>query len=95
MSYPITVFTRGGEPLSTSRTLDLSRGGALLALPVEAIKKLGSFVNVTISLPEESYHANEALAFTCQARIVRRHDLTDGSQEAVALEFARPVQLAN
>ena len=96
MSYPIKLFGRGGHELAASRTLDLSRGGALLPVPQDALAKLDQTVNVTVSLPEWSYRAEAVSDFACEARIVRREDAADdGGHVGVALEFARPMQLAN
>lgn len=96
MSYPIKLFERGGRPLATGKTLDLSRGGALLSLPQAMFDDLGvgGSVNVTVSLPPESYRAEAATDFACEARVVRRTQ-TSGRAGNIAIEFARPMQLAN
>ncbi len=96
MSYPIKLFGRGGHELAVCRTLDLSRGGALLPVPQDALAKLGQTVNITVSLPERSYRAEAVSHFACEARIVRREDADDDAgRVGVALEFAKPMQLAN
>ncbi len=95
MSYPVKLFDRAGKQLASSQTANLSRGGALVGVCQEACDKLGHTVNVTISLPEESYRVECATEFACQARVVRQEQLTDGLDTRVALEFATPMQLAN
>lgn len=95
LSYPIKLFGRSGQELTASRTLNLSRGGALLAVPQEALKQLGQTVNVTVSLPEWSYRPDAVTDFACEARVVRRKQPTDGRPGGMAIEFAKPMQLVN
>ena len=95
MSYPVKLYERGGRPLVTGKTLDLSRGGALLSLPQATSDDLGvgESVNVTVSLPPESYRAEAATDFACEARVVRRGQ-TSGRAGNIAIQFARPMQLS-
>ena len=94
MSYPVKLFERGGRQLTMGKTLDLSRGGALLSLPQATFVGVGGSVNVTVSLPPESYRAETATDFACEARVVRRTQ-TSGRAGNIAIEFARPMQLTS
>jgi hypothetical protein len=96
MSYPVKLFDRGGRQLTMGKTLDLSRGGALLSLPQATFDDLGigGSVNVSVSLPPESYRAETATDFACEARVVRRTQ-TSSRAGNIAVEFARPMQIVN
>ena len=97
MSYPVKLFGRSGRQLTTGQTVNLSRSGALLSVSRDIVDELlaSDGVNVTISLPAKSYRADSTTGFACNARIVRQCRLDDGAAGEVAVEFSRPMQLAN
>lgn len=95
MSYPVKLYDQASQQLTASQTVNLSRGGVLLPVPQEMGNLLGQTVNVTVSLPKESYRTEADADFACQAQVVRQEEPTDLSPGRIALQFARPMQLAN
>ena len=92
MAYPIRLFTRGGEQLAASETVNISQGGTLFVLPADRLPGLDQTVNVTISMPETSYQSDKVVDFACQADVVRRNDARGDTRAAVALAFSRPLE---
>jgi len=94
MSYPIRLFTSGGEEVAKTETLNISQSGTLVALPAELLQGLGKNINITISLPKSSYKAETVDDFACTAEVIRRQLMTDAEFASVALRFSRPLELA-
>ena len=92
MAYPIRLFTRGGEELAVSETVNISQGGTLFVLPPDQLPDLDQTVNVTISMPETSYQSDKVVDFACQADVVRHNDDHGETRVAVALAFSRPLE---
>ncbi len=95
MSYPVKLYNQSSQELTASQTINLSRGGALLAAPLGAHDLLGETLNVTVALPEGSYRSDQATDFACQAQVMRQEAHTDDHLGLIALQFDRPMQLAN
>ncbi|MHC4984772.1 MAG: PilZ domain-containing protein [Planctomycetota bacterium] len=94
MAYPIRLFSRGGQELATSQTVNISQGGTLFIVADEKIDGLDDLVNVTISMPESSYAAEQVVDFACQANVIRSERRPDDGWAAIALAFSRPLEFA-
>ena len=94
MAYPIRLFSRGGQELATSQTVNISQGGTLLILADEKLSDIDELVNVTISMPESSYAAEKVNDFACQANVIRAERRPDDGWAAIALAFSRPLEFA-
>ena len=94
MAYPLRLFSRGGEELAACQTVNISQGGTLFILSDEKLEGLDDLVNVTISMPETSYAAEEVVDFACQANVIRQERRPDDGWAAVALAFSRPLEFA-
>jgi hypothetical protein len=91
VSYPIAIVGKDGEPLASTTTVDLSRGGAFFRLPQKDAPAANSVVEVSLSAPGADRRVTD---FCCRARVVRRQPAGEAGDVGVALEFACPLPLA-
>ncbi|MCY2924607.1 MAG: PilZ domain-containing protein [Planctomycetota bacterium] len=87
------VFDRAGRAVATSRTKDLSDGGALLHVPVTVLPEIGSRINVTISIPRATKNSRLLEDFAAPARVVRHASADEAHLSEMAIEFENPLHL--
>ena len=87
---------RGGESevISKTKSLNISDGGALVSVPVDAVPEFGSNLHVCFSVPRKTPNTYMLEDFLCSGRVVRHQPLEDNRLVGVALEFSQPLQLA-
>ena len=73
------------------KTLDVSDGGAMLAVPIKAVPHLSERVRVVLSVPRETPNTRMVEEVSCEARVVRHQPLEDNEVVGVALQF-QPAQ---
>ncbi len=94
MNYPTKLYSRKGQFVAESQTVNISQRGALVAIPTDALAQLNDRMNVTISLPQDVHQARSVMSFACEARMVRAQAHDNGSTQCVALEFTSPIILS-
>jgi c-di-GMP-binding flagellar brake protein YcgR len=94
MNYPARLYSRKGQFVAESQTLNISQRGALMAVPAEALSRLNDRMNITISLPQDVHQAQSVTSFACEARMVRSHADSRDEMQCVALEFTSPIILS-
>ena len=92
IAYPAKLYSKGGKLLAETLTVNLSRRGALMAIPVETVDNLDARLNVTISLPQSAFQANSIINFAGEARVIRLDSLSADTR-GVAVEFTSPISL--
>lgn len=92
---PITLGTGVEEPMpmTSTRTLNLSDGGALVSVPVGVLPPIGSMLAVQFAVPRSTQNTYMLEGFACQAQVVRHMPLKDSHRLGVALRFIRPLTL--
>jgi len=94
VSCPVTVFSRGGEELATGKTVDLSDGGAFVAIPMEKIETVDGPLNVAFALPRTTPNSQMIEDVACHATVLRRQPMRSDDHAGLALRFTRPLDLA-
>ena len=79
------------EEAVQARAVDLSDGGAMLAVPIKAVPHVSEKVRVVLNVPRETPNTRMLEEFTCEARVVRHQPLEDNTVVGVALQF-QPAQ---
>ena len=82
------------EEAVQARAVDLSDGGAMLAVPIKAVPHVSEKVRVVLNVPRETPNTRMLEEFSCEARIVRHQMLVDNSYAGVALQFVSTQPLA-
>jgi c-di-GMP-binding flagellar brake protein YcgR len=94
MNYPAKLYSRKGQFVAETQTVNLSRRGALMAVPSEALEQLNDRMNITISLPSDMHEQRSVTSFACEARMIRAQAYDNGDTQCVALEFTSPIILS-
>ena len=92
IAYPAKLYSKGGKLLAESLTVNVSRRGAMMAIPVEAVNDLDDQVNVTISPPQSAFETSSIVSFAGEARVIRCDEM-DNDTQGVAVEFTSPISL--
>lgn len=87
------TLARGEEVLARIHTVNISDGGALVAMQLEDIPPAGQKVDLNLSLPRSTDSTYMLEKFRSEAQVKRHQPLTDERYAAVALEFVNPVDL--
>jgi c-di-GMP-binding flagellar brake protein YcgR len=87
---------RGGkgsekEEVVRAKAVDVSDGGAMLAVPIKVVPHLSERVRVVLSVPRETPNTRMVEEVSCEARVVRHQPLEDNEVVGVALQF-QPAQ---
>lgn len=93
LSCPVALTDDAGEPIARSHTINISDGGMLVSLSIEALKQVGKQTRVTLSVPRSvpgQYHLEE---FETLAHVVRHQPMVDERYAGAALQFEQPVDL--
>ena len=88
MAYPIRLLRPSGEKIAETRTVNLSRGGAMFRLPVEEAPDCGSVVQIVLTVPRGPAKTAELHS---EATVVRREGSTGDEVVGVAVQFAEPL----
>lgn len=94
---PIVLCDARGREVAASRTVDVSDGGALLAVraaprgEAQALGVGGQVMHVTLRVPRQTPNTLMFQDFTTQARLVRAQRL--GGDMRFAIQFAAPLAL--
>ena len=89
----MVVELAGGDALGSTRTINISDGGLLVALPSDALPAVGTKVNITFSVPRSTPNTYMLEKFACSAMVVRHDPFDDEKLTGVALRFDQPVDL--
>lgn len=93
LSCTIKLFNETGQKLAETRTVNLSDGGALVPVPLEAVPAVGSVLDLEIQVPSSPAGAGPITNFIGQARVIRHQDSDEADKKGVALEFLQPLPL--
>lgn len=87
------MLLEGDESPARAHTLNISDGGALVAMPLEDLPPAGQKLRLRLSLPRSTASTHMLEKVRCEAEVKRHQPLTDDRYAAVALEFAEPMDL--
>lgn len=87
---PGRLLTEEGQLLATTRTMDVSDGGALLQVAPETPLAIGDRICVELDIPA-SADGTPARHVVARARIVRKIDSEFPYKMPVAVEFCEPL----
>ena len=92
LSYPIHLISSRGHEMAVSETVNVSRSGAYLVIPIHQMPEPGEILNVSIDLPDQ-HHAGENIGqFVSEASVVRHHPRDAASTHGgLALTFTSPL----
>lgn len=90
---PMVVELSGGDALGSTRTINISDGGVLIALPSDALPAPGTEVKVTFSVPRSTPNTYMLEQFACSGQVVRQDSFPDEELTGVALRFDHPIDL--
>jgi hypothetical protein len=94
LTYPIRLISSRGHEMAASETVNVSRSGAFIVIPVQQMPEPGEILNVSISVPDQHNSGQSLGEFVSEASVVRHHPRDDDStQGGVALSFAEPLTL--
>ena len=92
LSCPITLVTGTGQAFFT-KTIDVSKHGALVAFPFEDAPAVGEVLDIQLLLPT-SVRGQATRTINGQARVVRHQDLGQDGKTGIGLQFLPPLRLA-
>jgi len=76
------------------RTVNLSNGGALITMPIEALPAVGGRVNVTLSVPRSTPNTRMVEKIATAATVLRHELMVDDRLAGMAVRFEREVDFA-
>ncbi|MCD6304170.1 MAG: PilZ domain-containing protein [Planctomycetes bacterium] len=91
---PAALAVRDGERPARTRTINLSDGGMLLAVPAESAPPAGQRVKVRFSVPRSTPNTYLLEEFTSDATVVRTVPADQADRRRLALQFVQPIDLA-
>jgi hypothetical protein len=94
LACPASLYNRAGELIVRTKTVNVSDGGLLVAVPVQELGRLEEHANVAFSVPRSTATTYMLEDFACPARIVRHQPMVDDDFAAVALAFEKPQDLS-
>jgi c-di-GMP-binding flagellar brake protein YcgR len=83
----------GEKVLARVHTVNISDGGALVALPLEDLPPAGQKLDLDLALPRSTPSTHMLEKVRSEAQVKRHQPLTDDRYAAVALEFVHPMDL--
>ncbi len=90
LACPTTLVVEGGK-LMKAKTINISDGGAYIALHTEEMPRCEAKVAVRLSLPRKTANSFMFEDIAAAARIIRSED--KGRSAALAIEFDSPMKL--
>jgi len=81
------------QTLADGRTINISDGGMLLAVPAKALPARGSRVELVFSVPRSTPNTYMLEEFRSPARVVRHQPLKERGLTGLALQFAKPLDM--
>ena len=91
---PLTVFNLDGEMLGSGDTINISNGGALLAIPAGSVPEVHAHVDVTFFVPRDPPQTDRLDAYATRAEVLRHEASPDAKAVDLAIRFAKPVHLS-
>ncbi|HUT60516.1 MAG TPA: PilZ domain-containing protein [Phycisphaerae bacterium] len=93
LACPVSLSREDEKLLAQSKTVNISDGGALVAVPSKSVPRLDQKVALVFSVPRSTANTYMLEEFTGRARIVRHQPLTDNDQVGVAIQFLPAMSL--
>ncbi len=94
LTCTVKLLGRAGELMAESKTVNISDGGLMITLPVEALPSIGTRVNLEVSLPRSTPSSFMLEKLTTQARVLRHQPMVDDRFAGAALSFAKGQKLS-
>ncbi len=92
---PLKILTEAdGDVVTTAGTVNVSDGGVLVCVPIEAIPKCSSALKVSLSVPRKTPNTFMMEDFHSRAKVLREVPFRDDRLAGVAIKFEQPLQLA-
>lgn len=92
----VCAITIGHEPAADrvrGKALNISDGGAMLAIPVGALNGLAPDVHLTISVPRVTVNTRMYERVDTEATVIRHQPMVDHDIAGVAVRFSAPLDL--
>jgi hypothetical protein len=94
VALSMRVFDRDGQPIAVTETIDVSNGGALVAIPLEKVPDIGDMLRIELAVlvsPDTGEGGSQDVQR--QARVVRHQPAGVPSNIAVGVEFQEVLNL--
>lgn len=86
-------FADGKEQPARFKTINVSDGGAFVAVPGDEAPRRGSRIAVRLLVPRSTSNTYMLEAFESQAKVIRHDVLRDGAEVGLGIEFDRRIDL--
>ena len=93
LGCPVSVSTDGSAPSARGRTLNISDGGMLFSMPVDAMPHLRQKVHVRVAVPRTTPNTHMFEDFQLDATVVRHQTMADSDLADVAVQFTEVADL--
>ena len=93
LSCAVKLLDRAGELMTEAKTINISDGGLMVTLPVEALPSIGTRVNLEVLLPRSTANSFMLEKLTTQASVLRHQPMIDDQFAGAALRFAKGLKL--
>ena len=93
LTCPTVLADSRGRELLRTRTLDVSDGGLLLAVPRGNLMPVGEAVQVGLQVPRETPNTRMLEDVRAEAWVVRHQELPGSDDVGLTLIFAQPLSL--
>ncbi len=94
LSCTVKLLDRTGKLMVESKTLNISDGGLMVTLPVEALPSIGTRVNLEVALPRTTPSSFMLERLSTQAKVLRHQPMVDDRFAGAALSFASSQKLS-
>ncbi len=94
LACPVAVLNEGGDVVARGKTLNISDGGALFAVPVAGVPAVPQAVRLDISVPRSTPNTYMLEPVSAPARVLRHEALVDPRLAGLAVRFESPLDLA-
>ena len=94
VAVPMWRYDQDGKQVVATETINVSNGGALVAVPTESVPAVGDMLRVELVVPSfPDPGAGPTREVERQARVVRHQPTGDPSSTAIGLEFQQLLDL--
>ena len=93
ISCPLVIQRTGEKEALKGKTVDISDGGAMLAIPIKIIPRVSERVTVLLAVPRSTANTYMVEEVALEARVVRHQPMENNAVVGVALQFTSVQEL--
>lgn len=93
VTCPTIVSGETGRRRIRGKALNISDGGAMLTIPMDALTGMAPNVQLTISVPRVTPNTKMLEKVATEATVVRHEPMTDVNLAGIAVRFSAPLDL--